>query len=126
VDWAFGVGTDFAEFAFFGAFGDDGLGHGFAGLVLRPIPVLLRVGVLWLDLDVLVTGQGRAAAGRTSKGERMPWLRMLAANSLRAESSKNRRGLVFDSVRMDSGRSRYSVAVFAIVIIALSLGAGLV
>ena len=62
VDGAFGVGADFANLAFLGAFGDDGLGHGFAGLVLRPIPVLLRVGVLRLDFDVLVAGQGRAAA----------------------------------------------------------------
>ena len=62
VDRAFGVSADFPNLAFLCAFGDDGLGHGFAGLVLRPIPVLLRVGVLRLDLDVLVAGQGRAAA----------------------------------------------------------------
>ena len=56
----------------------------------------------------------------------MPWLRMLSASSLRADSSKMRRGLVFDSVRMDSGRSRYSVvvAVFAIVIECSLLGSG--
>src|SRR5580693_8209323 len=50
--------------------------------------------------------------GRTSKGDRTPWLRILSANSLRAESSKMRRGLVADSVRTASGRLRYSVAVF--------------
>src|SRR5580658_10562620 len=50
--------------------------------------------------------------GRTSKGERTPWLRMLSANSLRAESSKMWRGLVADSVRTPRGRLRYSVAVF--------------
>ena len=50
--------------------------------------------------------------GRTSKGERTPWLRMLSANSLRAESSKICRGLVADSVRTARGRLRYSVAVF--------------
>ena len=60
---AFGVSADFANLAFFGAFGDDGLGHGFAGLVLRPIPLLLRFAVLRLDFDVLVAGQGRAAFG---------------------------------------------------------------
>src|SRR5580693_4771421 len=49
---------------------------------------------------------------------------MLAANSLRAESSKNRRGLVLDSVRTDSGRSRYSVLAFAIVIRCSLLGSG--
>ena len=74
MDGTFGVGTDFAKLALLRAFGDDGHGHGFAGLVLRPIPVLLRVGVLRLDLDVLVAGQGRAASdgggcGR-SKGRR--------------------------------------------------------
>src|ERR1017187_5366828 len=37
---------------------------------------------------------------------------MLSANSLRAESSKMRRGLVADSVRTARGRLRYSVAVF--------------
>src|ERR1035438_8759978 len=66
----------------------------------------------------------RSVKGRTSKGERTPWLRMLAANSLRAEPSKNRRGLVFDSMRKDSGRSRYSVLVFAIVIRCSLLGSG--
>jgi len=40
-----------------GVFGDDGGGRGFAGLVLRPVPVLLRGGVLRLDPGVLVVGQ---------------------------------------------------------------------
>src|ERR1700733_11237925 len=37
---------------------------------------------------------------------------MLSANSLRAESSKIRRGLVADSVRTARGRLRYSVALW--------------
>src|SRR5450631_3547535 len=40
---------------------------------------------------------------------------MLSASSLRAESSKIRRGLVADSVRTARGRLRYSVAVLVFI-----------
>ena len=62
VDGAFGVSADFPNLTFFCTLGDNGLGHRFASLILRPIPLLLRVRVLRLDLDVLIAGQGRAAA----------------------------------------------------------------
>ena len=48
--------------------------------------------------------------GRTSKGERTPWVRMESASSFKAICSKVRRGLVFDSLSRASGRLRYSVA----------------
>src|SRR6185312_7186948 len=48
--------------------------------------------------------------GRTSKGERTPWLRMDSANSFKAISSKVWRGLVFDSFKRASETLRYSVA----------------
>src|SRR5271170_873623 len=51
-----------------------------------------------------------SVSGRTRRGERTPWLRMLSASSLRAASSKMRRGLVFDSLRRESETLRYSVA----------------
>ena len=48
--------------------------------------------------------------GRTSKGERTPWLRMDSASSFNAVGSKVRRGFVFDSFNTDSGTFLYSVA----------------
>ena len=48
--------------------------------------------------------------GRTSKGERTPWVRMLSASSFKAVSSKVRRGLVLDSFKRERGTLRYSVA----------------
>src|SRR5271168_4587807 len=56
-----------------------------------------------------------SVSGRTSRGERTPWLRMLSASSLRAASSKMRRGLVFDSLRSESETLRYSVALRMVV-----------
>src|SRR6202789_770977 len=53
--------------------------------------------------------------GRTSKGERTPWLRMDSASSLRAVFSKVRRGLVFDSLKTASETLRYSVALMTVV-----------
>ena len=41
VDGAFGIGADFAYFALLAAFGDDGLGGELAGLVLRPVALVL-------------------------------------------------------------------------------------
>ena len=64
VDGAFGIGTDGADFAFLRAFGDDGLGGVLAGLVLRPVALLLVRGLLGANLDVLVARQGGAAFGR--------------------------------------------------------------
>src|ERR1700761_3088812 len=51
MNWTIGVSADLAHFAFLGAFGDDGIGGVFAGLVLRPIPLLLRF--IRANLDVL-------------------------------------------------------------------------
>src|SRR5579883_1268146 len=51
-----------------------------------------------------------SVAGRTSKGERTPCVRMVEASSFKAASSKTRRGLVFDSLSRESETLRYSVA----------------
>ncbi len=48
--------------------------------------------------------------GRTSSGDKTPWVRMDAASSCNATGSKVWRGLVFDSFRTDKGTLRYSVA----------------
>ena len=53
--------------------------------------------------------------GRTSNGERTPWVRILSQSSLRAASSKIRRGLVFDSLSSDRDTLRYSVALITVV-----------
>jgi hypothetical protein len=58
VDSAFRVRADIPNLAFLCALGNNGYGHGFAGLAPRPIPMLLCVRVLRLNLDVLVAGQG--------------------------------------------------------------------
>src|ERR1700679_1967115 len=54
--------------------------------------------------------------GRTSRGERMPWVRMLSASSFKESSSKVRRGLVLDSVSNARGRLRYSVALAMVLV----------
>ena len=58
--------------------------------------------------------------GRTSKGERTPWVRMLSASSFKASSSKMRRGLVVDSVSNARGRLRYSVALAMVVFMVMA------
>jgi hypothetical protein len=56
-----------------------------------------------------------SVSGLTSKGERIPWVRMLSASSFKAASSKMRRGLVLDSLKSESETLRYSVALTTVV-----------
>src|ERR1700729_181688 len=58
--------------------------------------------------------------GRTRRGERTPWLRMLSARSSRAASSKLRGGFVLDSWRSESETLLYSVALRMVVSMVLA------
>ena len=61
VDCAFGIDIDFAYFAC--AFGDDSLGGVLAGLVFRPVELVLIFLLVLLDFDVFVWGNDRAIFG---------------------------------------------------------------
>jgi len=68
MDRAFGIGANFAQFAFLRAFGDDSLGSLLTGLVLRPVALILALGLVLADFDVLVARNRRTAVGGFSEG----------------------------------------------------------
>jgi len=82
----------------------DGLGHGFAGLVLRPIPVLFAL-VLRLDFDVLISGKAALALSvalwRSVGDEFVP-------------ASVGCDGLRYESVQLGLVASRIGASVLAI------------
>ena len=61
VHGAFGICADAPQLALFAALGDNGLGGELAGLVLRPVALLLIGWFVVANLNILVAGHGDAA-----------------------------------------------------------------
>src|SRR5208282_5385368 len=66
VHGAFGIRADAPQLALFAALGNDSLGCEFAGLVLRPVALLLVGRLVVANLNVLVAGHHGAAILRRS------------------------------------------------------------